>query len=451
MRLLDNPALLAAREQGATVVPVFILDEHLLSQTAPQRKSFMIAGLYELDESLQKSGARLIIRKGIPVEQLTQLAAETQAAGIYAEEDYSPYARQRDADVASHLLLSLITGVTVHHPAAVVKADGSPYTIFTPFSRAWKALPMPKPSAVQLPPFPVLPELASFPLPMRASLAGFPAGEAEALRRLRIFLQGAVEDYMEGRNRLEIEGTSSLSPYFRFGMLSARLAAAEVQQAAAAATNTAALQSCETWLNELIWREFYCAVLYHFPYVLKTAFNPALRNIRWRTAPEDLRAWKEGRTGFPAVDAGMRQLSTTGWMHNRARMITASFLVKDLLINWQEGEAWFLWNLLDGDPAANNGGWQWTAGVGTDAAPYFRVFNPTLQAQKFDPSGAYIRRWLPELRHVPDTFIHEPWKMPTELQRSTFCRIGVDYPAPIVDHALARERAILAFRAAAGK
>ena len=188
-------------------------------------------------------------------------------------------------------------------------------------------------------------------------------------------------------------------------------------------------------------------ILYHFPFVLKTAFRPDLRAIHWRDAPEDLRAWQLGQTGYPVVDAGMRQLKETGWMHNRARMIVASFLVKDLLINWQEGEHWFMTHLLDGDPAANNGGWQWTAGVGTDAAPYFRVFNPLLQGQKFDPQGAYVRRWVPELTQVPERFVHQPWSMPDILQQEMHCRIGLDYPAPIVDHGLARQRVLQTYQA----
>jgi deoxyribodipyrimidine photo-lyase len=200
-------------------------------------------------------------------------------------------------------------------------------------------------------------------------------------------------------------------------------------------------------LNEIIWREFYQSILYHFPFVQEQAFNPRLRNIAWRNAPADFQAWKDGLTGYPVVDAAMRQLMATGWMHNRARMITASFLTKDLLINWQEGERWFMRQLVDGDSAANNGGWQWTAGTGTDAAPYFRIFNPVLQSKKFDPNGSYIRRWVPELQAVPDEWIHEPWKMPDLLQHNIGLRIGSDYPIPIVEHGIAKERTMAAYKA----
>ena len=229
-------------------------------------------------------------------------------------------------------------------------------------------------------------------------------------------------------------------------MMSAREAVVAAQRTIASAPDVHGRKSAEAWLNELIWREFYCAILYHFPEVLRRAFRPELRDIGWSNDEVMFVAWCEGRTGYPVVDAAMRQLAETGWMHNRARMITASFLVKDLLIDWRWGERWFMLHLIDGDPAANNGGWQWTAGVGTDAAPYFRVFNPILQSRKFDPYGDFARAWIPELRRVPDEYIHEPWKMPEDIQRRTRCIIGKDYQAPIIDHVFARARALEAYR-----
>jgi deoxyribodipyrimidine photo-lyase len=229
-------------------------------------------------------------------------------------------------------------------------------------------------------------------------------------------------------------------------MLSARQAVAAARQAEAQAADAESRRSAETWLNELIWREFYMMVLYRHPDVLEHAFQANLRGIFWRNDEAEFAAWCTGRTGYPVVDAAMRQLVTSGWMHNRARMIVASFLVKDLLVDWRWGERFFMHHLVDGDPAANNGGWQWTAGVGTDAAPYFRVFNPTLQGSKFDPEGAYVRRYVPELASVPAKFTHEPWKMPPEAQHKSRCVVGRDYPAPIVDHTLARERALAAYK-----
>jgi deoxyribodipyrimidine photo-lyase len=268
----------------------------------------------------------------------------------------------------------------------------------------------------------------------------FPAGEAEAQRRLAAFTASAIHSYRDERDRMDLEGTSGLSPYLRFGMLSARQAAWAALEAVAKAEDTASRQGAETWLNELIWREFYAAILYHFPAVRQVAFRPALRGLPWRDDPADFAAWSEARTGYPVVDAAMRQLKATGWMHNRARMITASFLTKDLLVDWRLGERYFMQQLLDGDPASNNGGWQWTAGTGTDAAPYYRVFNPVLQGIKFDPQGAYIRRWVPELAAAPLEFIHAPWNMPIEAQRRHGCILGEHYPFPIVDHAWARQR-----------
>ena len=212
-----------------------------------------------------------------------------------------------------------------------------------------------------------------------------------------------------------------------------------------AAPGGAARRGAETWLNELIWREFYMAILYDYPGVLDQSFRADLQRIVWENDDGAFAAWTEGRTGYPVVDAAVRQLVQTGWMHNRARMIVASFLVKDLLIDWRWGERFFMRHLVDGDPAANNGGWQWTAGTGTDAAPYFRIFNPVLQGKKHDPEGAFVRRWLPELARVPERYLHEPWTMPSEVQSEAGCVIGRDYPAPIIDHAWARERVLRAY------
>ena len=445
LRLADNPALQRALSFGAGVVPVFILDPHLLNQPAPLRQAFLFDGLRALDADLRARGSRLILRQGQPEVELARLLAETGATRIIAEEDYSPYARARDAAVAAQLPLEHVLGLTVFHPAHVLKADGQPYRVFTPFSRAWKALPFPgspTPAPAALPPIP--PDLTSLPIPTASPSAIFPAGEAEARRRLVDFATGPLSDYADARNRLDLDGTSALSPYLRLGMLSARQAA----HTAFSARQSAA-PGAEVWLNELIWREFYHAILYHYPHVLKTALNPELRCIPWRNAPADLQAWQAGLTGYPVVDAAMRQLAALGWMHNRGRMIVASFLVKDLLINWQLGERWFMQSLVDGDPAANNGGWQWTAGVGADAAPYFRIFNPVLQSEKFDPAGRFIRRWVPELMAVPDKYIHAPWLMPPSVQSACGMRIDHDYPAPIVDHASIRERTLAAYRASA--
>jgi deoxyribodipyrimidine photo-lyase len=260
--------------------------------------------------------------------------------------------------------------------------------------------------------------------------------------------QPPIFDYADQRNRMDLQGTSQLSPYLKFGMLSPRQAIIAAGSAIQDAPDAESRKGAETWLNELIWREFYISILYHFPFVLKSSFRESLRDIHWNNDRADFNAWCQGRTGYPIVDAAMRQLSQTGWMHNRARMIVASFLVKDLLIDWRWGEGWFMQHLVDGDPAANNGGWQWTAGTGTDAAPYFRIFNPILQSQKFDPAGEYIRRWVPEMAVLPDKYIHTPWQTPPELQKQLGCVIGKDYPPPIIDHSFARNRTLVAYNIA---
>jgi len=458
LRLTDNQALHAALNHSPHLVPVFILDPALLASpdSGAKRLAFLLDSLRCLAADLASRGSRLIFRVGPPQEQLATILAESGASAIFAAEDFSPYARRRDAAVARNLPLCLVGGVSVHPPAAVRKADGSPYTVFTPFSKAWKSLPLPRSNALLPAPRQISTplNLVSDPIPTEPTLPAavpFPPGEAEAQRRLRLFIDGSagapakIETYADHRNRLDLAGTSHLSPYLRLGMLSARQAAAAAVEAMEQASTASARRSAETWLNELIWREFYIAILHCFPQVRRSSFRPEFERIAWRNDQRAFAAWTEGRTGYPVVDAAMRQLAESGWMHNRARMIVASFLVKDLLIDWRWGERWFMQHLIDGDPAANNGGWQWTAGVGTDAAPYFRVFNPVLQSQKFDPGGTFIRRWLPELARVPDAHIHTPWEMPLALQRQVGCLIGQDYPRPIIDHLEAKERTLAVY------
>jgi len=441
LRLTDNPALHAALEAG-DVIPVFILDPAFSSQS-PRRRNFLHAGLSSLHKNLQTRGSYLVIRTGKPVDVLRRLIQETNATTIFAEEDFTPYARKRDALAAGKLPLQLILGQTVHHPEFVKKADGKPYTIYTPYSKVWKSLLqeirlIPAPKNINTPA-----GIKSEPTPAFESNPLFPAGEAEALRRLKDFASTKIYSYREDRNRMDLDGTSSLSPYLRLGMLGLRQAVRIAQQVLAKSGSAEDVHGAETWLNELIWREFYIQILYHFPHVSRSAFNPSLAGIPWRNDKSDFSAWKDGRTGVPIVDAAMRQLKETGWMHNRARMIVASFLVKDLLIDWQWGEAWFIENLLDGDPAANNGGWQWIAGTGTDAVPYFRIFNPVLQSRKFDPNGDYIRKWVPELRGLNSRDIHAPWEKGV---RTT------NYPPrPIVERAVVKQRTLNAYSLARGK
>ena len=455
LRLRDNQALTAALAKADTVVPLFIIDPRLVASPygSEKRLAFLWGGLREVDHSLRQRGSRLIVRTGFPMDVLPALVHETGAQAVFAEADYSPYARWRDQAIAARLPLRLVDGVTVHPPPAVVKADGAPYIVYTPYSRAWKGLLSPRISQLLAAPLHLTTpaDVVTEPLPVEPDLPAevpFPPGEEEAQRRLVAFVAGdeaPVFSYGDDRNRMDLTGTSQLSPYLRFGMVSARQAAGAALAAIAEAQRPDARKSAETWLNELIWREFYIAILYHFPHVRGRSFRPDLAGIAWSNDQPAFQAWCEGRTGYPVVDAAMRQLAQTGWMHNRARMIAASFLIKDLLIDWRWGERWFMQHLVDGDPAANNGGWQWTAGTGTDAAPYFRIFNPVLQSLKFDPDGAYIRRWLRELAEVPAPFIHKPWEMPLRMQQELSCILGRDYPAPIIDHDWARGRTLDAY------
>jgi len=445
LRLTDNPALTQAMREGSGLIPVFILDDHLLNFPAKNRQSFLFSGLQNLDSDLRRLGSGLVIRRGDPFIELSRLVEETNADRIFAEADVSPYATRRDSAIAKQLNLHLVHGLGIHPTDAVKKMDGSPYTVFTPYKKVWMALPLSDHILSAPTDLPPLPEILSNPIPDFQALQNFRAGEHEAHKRLQQFLDGPVFDYELDRNSMAVPGTSSLSPYLRLGMLSAKQAIVAARKKTVSNQTMSTNLGSETWINELIWREFYQSILYHFPHVLSTAFNPSFRDIQWRNADKDLQAWKAGMTGYPVVDAGMRQLAATGWMHNRSRMITASFLVKHLLINWREGERWFMELLVDGDPAANNGGWQWVAGTGTDAAPYFRIFNPILQGKKFDPQGNYVHQWVPELSNIPQKFIHTPWEMTDLEQQACGVTVGKDYPYPIVDHGFARQRVLAAY------
>jgi len=447
LRLENNPALHAALQIKLPVIPLFILDPKLLENPPSQRQVFLFNALHSLQNDIANLGNALILRKGNPLQVLHQLFQETEIETIFAEEDYSPYALQRDQLVQQAFPLHLIVGLTIHHPQQVLKSDSTPYTLFTPFSKNWKSFPKnriytSKPDHLPTTPMP----LSSLEFPESTPLTSFPASEKEANLRLHSFLNAPIFQYATGRNMLDQEGTSTLSPYLRFGLISIQTVYQGALNALQTAQTTEEKKGVETWINELIWREFYISILYHFPNVIKEAFYVHRWHIPWRNNASELKAWQQGLTGYPIVDACMRQLNQTGWMHNRGRMIVASFLTKDLLHNWQEGERYFMQKLVDGDPAANNGGWQWTAGVGTDAAPYFRIFNPILQSKKFDSQGVFIRKWLPELKDVPKAYLHEPWTMPADVQEQSHCIIGKDYPQPIVDRSIVKDRVLNAFQ-----
>lgn len=462
LRISDNSALNAALRSGARVVPLFVFDRALLNSpfAGTPRLSFMLGALQSLDASLRELGSGLVIRQGEPGDVLSRAVREFEAEVVYSNRDYSPYARRRDETVRAALPVPvrMVDDTALRAPGEVLKADGAPYTVFTPFMRQWRDLPPPpRPETQPVPSgaffrgeplvygtIPSLDDLGRAP-----TLAVPAASETVAQQRLNAFVNGPIFAYDDLRNALVSDpfaaekptATSTLSPYLRFGMLSPRQAYWAAQDTLESAVDATARNSVITWINELIWREFYIHILYHFPHVMRGNFRPEYDALQWRDAPDELAAWQEGRTGFPIVDAAMRQLRAIGWMPNRARMIVASFLTKDLLINWREGERHFMQWLIDGDPAANNGGWQWAAGTGTDAQPYFRIFNPVSQSKRFDPDGDYIRHWVPELRDVLAPAIHTPWQMQPP---------PADYPAPLVDHNIAHERTLAAFKAAKG-
>ncbi|MHC1783248.1 MAG: deoxyribodipyrimidine photo-lyase [Anaerolineaceae bacterium] len=439
LRLEDARALNTALAGGAPLTPLFILDPVLYSNCPEIRKNFLLDGLRMLDLNLRRRGSRLVIRSGRPLDVLGEVLLEGGGGQIFAEEDYSPYAIKRDRQSASKLPVTFVKGNLRVLPSSLAAQNGKPFQIFTSFARAWRALPVMMEGRRPIPERLPTVEMAGLDIRDFQRNSLFPAGEKEARSRLEKFTSEGVYAYKEQRDRPDLDGTSRLSPYLHFGMLSAERAIQAGFDAEKYAPDQSAATGASTWINRLIWREFFIHVLYHHPEVRHQSFRPELRGIQWRKAPGELEAWKYGQTGCPIVDAGMRQLLNTGWMHNRVRMIAASYLVKDLLIDWREGERWFGERLIDYDAAANNGGWQWTAGTGTDAAPYFRIFNPSLQGGKFDLEGMYVRRWVPELAEVPTGFIHEPWRLPV----TSFPK---GYPARLVEHSLARNRTLAAYQ-----
>lgn len=449
VRLQDNQALEAAQNSTNRLIPLFILEPDLLSKAAPKRRAFLLQALADLDQSLQKLGSRLVLRHGPALGAFQQLADDLGSIRVFSQEDFSPYARRRDQAVANRFDLSRHPGTVLRHPEEITKTDGLPYSVFTPYKNAWYGHLLPTPAHILPAPehLPPLPDgLQTARIPAFNPVQSFPGTAVEAQQRLDDFITEGIQHYRSRRDRLDLDGTSRLSPYLRFGLVSIREAFTRAAITELGPRDGDTRKEIRTWMDELVWREFYTMILYHHPHVMYGAYRPEYQRIPWRDAQDDLRAWQAGETGYPVVDACMRQLNQMGWMHNRGRMITASFLTKDLLINWQEGEDWFMRNLVDGDPAANNGGWQWSAGTGTDAAPYFRIFNPVLQGLKFDPEGEFIAQWVPELAHLPVKYRHQPWELSAaEAQKFGF-QIGRDYPERIVDHTFARERTLAAYK-----
>ncbi len=453
LRVTDNRALHEAARQAELVVPVFILEDAL--RTGPEvgsgRLAFLLAAVEALRKNLAALGHSLVIRQGKAEEVLPQLVREVGAEAVFCNKRYEPHAVKRDQRLFNALNargvgFETFKDAVVWEEREVLTQAGQPYTVFTPYSRAWKARPVPVP-------FPKLgpvrvrpPEVRSDPLPLDPAAYGHPltqqidpAGESQAMDTLKRFMAGPVYRYAATRDYPAQEGTSRLSPQLRCGTIGIRTILARLK-AVEESADAAQRASCEVFRNELIWREFYLQILANFPQVAQGAFRPEYDALAWRNDPEHFAAWCEGRTGYPIVDAAQRCLNATGNMPNRLRMVTAMFLTKDLLVNWQWGERFFMRQLLDGDLAANNGGWQWSAGTGTDAAPYFRIFNPVSQAEKFDPQGGFVRRWVPELAAFPGESIHQPWQNLLALHKT-------GYPQRIVLHEEQRGQCLAMFEA----
>lgn len=460
LRLDDNPALIAAARRGGCVIPVFVWSPEEEGEWPPGAASrwWLHHSLASLATDLEQRGSRLILRTGDAIQHLLSLARDCRADAIAWNRRYEPAA----VAVEESLSRELDAAGIVHHdfnssllfePRGIATSQGQPYKVFTPF---WNScLAQPEPLTPQPPPRVLAPPEAfphGVPLKQLALLPrvdwapglreSWTPGEAGAAIQLKSALKRAIPSYEVTRDRPDLDGTSRLSPHLHFGEISPRRVWHGVQRIITASRDADAAASGRSFLRQLGWREFAHHLLFHFPHTAQAPLRPEFAAFPWRRDEGALQAWQQGRTGYPCVDAGMRQLWATGWMHNRVRMMAASFLVKDLLIPWQDGARWFWDTLVDADLANNTLGWQWTAGCGADASPWFRIFNPVSQGEKFDPDGHYARRWVPELARVPARAIHSPWLAPREVLRQAGVELGGTYPAPMVDHASARTRAL---------
>ena len=462
LRLEDQPALQAAVQRGESVIPVYIASPEEEGDWPPGAASrwWLHQSLSRLDDQLKSLGSRLIVRRGDSLSELRSLIKETEATAVYWTRRYEPSSIERDSRVKSELrkrglFVESFNGQLLFEPWEVQTKEGRPYQVFTAF---WKScLARPQPDAPE-----PAPEQLHSPMRWPHSLtisdldlepqirwdsglrSTWQTGAASARDELHRFLESPVFDYTAARDRPAERGTSRLSPHLHFGEISPRTIWHETQTLLQGRHSNPFRSGAETFLKEIGWREFAHHLLFHFPRTIDEPLRAEFSRFPWRDDADGLSAWQRGQTGFPIVDAGMRELWSTGWMHNRVRMIVASFLVKDLLIPWQQGAAWFWDTLVDADLASNTLGWQWTAGCGADAAPYFRVFNPTLQSEKFDPTGEYLHQWLPELKPLPTPWLHAPWTAPIHVLNGAGVELGRTYPRPIIDHSEARLRALQA-------
>lgn len=458
LRLSDHRALLAALATGKVVIPVYILDDRTPGMWRPGEAShwWLHHSLQALAQDLENLGSRLILKRGPVTQVLAALIKETGADAVYATRSYEPWARELE----QHLALGCTSfkrfaGSLLFEPEVARTKTGGPFRVFTPFYKACLSLeppkpPLPRPERLASPSaWPESDDLDDWELlPQKNWGRGLEArwlpGEVGAKTRLLSFLDEAMSGYGQDRDRPDKPGTSRLSPHLHFGEVSPHQCWQAVEDHLAAGGHGA--NGGRSFQRELLWREFSYHLLFHWPDLPVKAFRPAFQAFPWNEDALALRAWQQGLTGYPVVDAGMRELWQTGWMHNRVRMIAASFLIKHLLIPWQAGEAWFWDTLVDADLASNAASWQWVAGSGADAAPYFRIFNPILQGKKFDPNGDYVRRYVPELAKLGNDHLHAPWEAPDHVLRDAGIVLDDTYPAPLVDHATARKRALAAYQ-----
>ena len=462
--MADNPALQAACRHGGPVVPVFVWapDEEGAWRPGGAARWWLQQSLGQLAGQFRAAGAELVIRRGASLAELLRVAKATGASAVFWNRRYEPAVMARDREVeaalrAAGLQTESCNGALLHEPGSVRNQAGRPFQVFTPF---WKfclasgepSAPLPAPRRLSAPPRrPASLPLAALDLEPRLAWtsglrAAWQPGAAGALAELRRFLRDGLLTYAEGRNRPDLVGTSRLSPHLHFGEISPRQVWQAVRRVAESHSIPAAVWRHCQFLTELGWREFAHHLLFHFPHMPEQPLRAEFARFPWRKQPAWLRAWRRGRTGYPLVDAGMRELWSTGWMHNRVRMVVASFLVKNLLLPWQGGARWFWDTLVDADLANNTLGWQWTAGCGTDAAPFFRIFNPVSQGEKFDPEGRYVRRWIPELGRLPAAWIHRPWEAPLVALAAAGVELGGNYPRPLVGLLLSRELALEAYQ-----
>ncbi len=469
LRLDDNPALVQAMADSARVLPLYIYDPAAEAPWAPGAASrwWLHHSLSALDQALHQVGSRLLIAVGDSLEVLQRVGTQVGASRFYWNRLYDPAIRARDGRIklalrAQGLHCESHNALLLHEPWEVLTGVSEPYRVFTAYWRkAFGGLrtpgslkaPLPAPTAIKPAPDVTGLSLEALDLlpriPWDQGLAArWQAGESAALEQATRFIDGALTGYAEGRDIPGTPGTSSLSPHLHFGEISPRRLLALI----AARHGTAETTAAEVYVREIGWREFAHHLLYHFPHTPEAPLDQRFDRLPWRSEGAEvlLAAWQRGQTGIPLVDAGMRELWHTGWMHNRVRMVVASFLTKNLLLPWQAGARWFWDTLVDADLAANTLGWQWTAGCGADAAPYFRVFNPVRQGERFDPQGTYVRRWCPELTRLPDKFIHQPWAAPAAILRGAGVTLGSDYPFPLVDLARSRLEALAAYEVIKG-